>query len=143
MATIVVVEDDPHIAELLAQILEDDHTVVRAANGALGVEAVRKHQPDVVVMDLTMPVMDGTSAIRELRRDLVTSRIPVIALSATREAEDISRAIASGADAYVPKPIDAVVLTSTITRLLKRPPALERLSGSSIEAAVRGPKPKR
>lgn len=139
MPTIVIVEDDVHIAQLLEQMLEDDYTIVRASNGALGVDAVRVNRPDLVVMDLTMPVMDGASAIRALRSDPETASVPIVALSASRESDDISRAIASGADAYAPKPIDPARLKSVIARLLTRPTTTTRLSDEALEAVARAP----
>lgn len=118
MPTILIVEDNALVVQLVEQQLEDAFTIISAPNGKLGVESARLHKPDVILMDLTMPVMDGWTAIRLLRSDASTASIPIIALSATREGDDISRALASGADTYVPKPIDEAALRSALTRLL-------------------------
>lgn len=117
MTLILVVEDNALVAQLLEQQLEDLHSVIIAPDGRAGVEAARTRKPDVVLMDLTMPVMDGWTAIRALRADASTARIPIIALSGS-DAEGVARALAAGADAFVPKPIDEALLRSTIQRVL-------------------------
>jgi CheY-like chemotaxis protein len=118
MPTVLIVDDNALVRQLVEQQLDGDYDVLGAANGAIGVELARAKRPDVVLMDLAMPVMDGWDAIRALRADATTVAIPIIALSATSEAEDIARALAAGATTYVPKPIDEPALRNAIARSL-------------------------
>lgn len=124
MASLLVVEDNPLVVELLRQVLEGESYDVRvAANGKLGVEAATRDVPDLVLMDLTMPVMDGWAAIRALRAEPATAHLPIIALSARIDPSDIRRAIEAGADAHVGKPLDEATLLAEVRRLLSAPRA--------------------
>jgi CheY-like chemotaxis protein len=118
MPTVLIVEDNALVVQLVEQQLEDLYAVVSAVNGKLGVETARALGPDVVLMDLTMPVMDGWAAIRILRSDASTAALPIVALSASNEPQHVARALAAGADAYLAKPIDEAALKNTIARML-------------------------
>lgn len=119
MKVVLIVEDNALVVELLRQLLEERYVLLTAANGKLGVEAVRKHKPDIVLMDLMMPVMDGWAAIRALRADAATASIPIIALSARVDSGDVERSLGAGADAHLGKPIEDGFLLSEIERLLR------------------------
>jgi DNA-binding NarL/FixJ family response regulator len=102
--TVVIVDDQRLFAEALEAILSNDgrFTVVgRAADGRAAVELVREHAPDVVLMDIAMPVMDGFDATREITRQSPATR--VIMLTGSGAAQDISRARSAGATGYVTK----------------------------------------
>lgn len=120
MHTVLVVDDNSLIVEMLQQLLEPHYLVQVAANGKLGVEWARRHRPDVVLMDLTMPVMDGFAAITALRADAATAKVPIIALSARGDREDVDRALRVGADAHQKKPVEEKELLAEIARLLAR-----------------------
>lgn len=123
MKTILVVDDNTLIAEMLRQLLDPHYLVQVAANGKLGVEWSRRHRPDLILMDLTMPVMDGWAATRALRADPATAHIPILVLSARGDREDIERAMGLGANGHLRKPIDEAFMMSEIARWLAAKPA--------------------
>lgn len=120
MKKILVVEDNQVNLELVTQLLEDDFEVTTAEDGAAGLEQAKRVRPDLILMDLSLPVLDGWEATRRLRSDPEIGRTPVIALSAHAARADVERALQVGADAYVTKPIDEDELRATIARLLAR-----------------------
>lgn len=91
-----------------------------AVDGAEGVQLARERQPDLVLLDLSLPVMDGWEVIRRLRGDAQTRRLPIIALSAHALRGDRDSALAAGADAFEPKPVDVARLTALMDALLAR-----------------------
>lgn len=107
MAKLLLVEDHEEIWDFLSRRLRrKGHDVALAHDGRAGVEAVRSDVPDLVLMDVNLPVLDGYSAVRELRADAATRAVPVIALTAHAMAGDREKAIAAGCNDYHPKPID-------------------------------------
>jgi len=113
--TILVVDDAPENIDLLVGLLKDRYTVKAALNGTLALKICRSAPPDLVLMDLMMPEMDGYEACRQLNDDPVTAGIPVIFLS----SEDVKMAGEHGAVAYLSKPIDPEKLTATIETVLQ------------------------
>lgn len=107
MATLLLVEDHEEIWDFLSRRLRrKGYDVVVANDGRSGVDAVRANRPDLILMDVNLPVLDGYSAVRELRADGATREIPVIALTAHAMTGDREKAIAAGCTDYHPKPID-------------------------------------
>jgi len=107
MAKLLLVEDHEEIWDFLSRRLRrKGHDVALAHDGRAGVEAARSDVPDLVLMDVNLPVLDGYSAVRELRADAATREVPVIALTAHAMAGDREKAIAAGCNDYHPKPID-------------------------------------
>jgi two-component system cell cycle response regulator DivK len=122
MATILVVEDNRANMKLAALLLDNaGHTVLRAADAEAGLALARAGQPDLVLMDMQLPGMDGMAATAELKRDPLTSAIPVIALTAMAMKEDQARARAAGCDDYIAKPLRYRELYDAIDKLLARP----------------------
>jgi CheY-like chemotaxis protein len=115
---ILVVEDNALNLELVTQLLEDDFELATATDGAAGVEAAKQVRPDLILMDLSLPVVDGWEATRRLRSDAELAKTPIVALSAHAAKADIDRALAAGCDAYLTKPIDEEELMRTISNLL-------------------------
>ena len=114
----LVVEDDGNIAELLRLYLEKDgFEVQRAADGGAGVQAFHSFAPDIVLLDIMLPVMDGWAVLREIRRD---SRTPVIMLTAKSETPDKVSGLELGADDYVTKPFEVKELLARIHAVLRR-----------------------
>jgi len=118
MKTILIVEDVELNRELLVQLLENDYRLVLAADGAAALERAAETKPDLILMDLSLPRIDGWEATRRLRADRTLSRIPVIVLSAHAMRGDEERARASGCDDFLTKPIDETLLFEKIARHL-------------------------
>ncbi|MDP2646236.1 MAG: response regulator [Desulfobacterales bacterium] len=104
---ILIVEDDPRNLKLFQRILQvAGYTALEAVDGQQCLEAVRRQRPDLILMDIQMPVMDGLEATRILKSDPATQGIPVIALTAFAMAGDRENFIQAGCDDYMAKPID-------------------------------------
>ncbi len=120
MARILVVEDSPDIRALVQMLLESaGHEVSTASDGQEGVRAARSVHPDLILMDLSLPVLSGWEATRAIKADPVTSRIPVIAVTAHAMQGDRERALAAGCDGFVAKPIDEETLASLVSSFLE------------------------
>lgn len=121
MARIAVVEDNPDNRLLLQALLEDLHDLSEFENGADALAAFRDSPPDLVLLDISLPRMDGTEVLRRMRKDPALARVPVIALTAHAMSGNRDRFIRQGFDEYVSKPIvDENVLLAAIHRLLPR-----------------------
>ena len=118
MKTILVVEDIELNRDLLVQILEDDFEVITAEDGAAGIARAAESRPDVILMDLSLPGIDGWEATRRLKADAALKSIPVIALTAHAMQGDEEKARAAGCDDYVTKPIDEDLLIEKIEGIL-------------------------
>ena len=120
MARIAVVEDNPDNRLLLQALLEDRHELAEYDNGADALEGMRAAPPDLVLLDISLPRMDGTEVLRRMRGDAVLAALPVIALTAHAMSGDRDRFLAQGFDDYVAKPIvDEAILFASIDRLLR------------------------
>ena len=106
MRRILIVEDVELNRDLLVQLLEEEYEILTAADGAAGVEVARRERPDLILMDLSLPVVDGWEATRRLKAEAATRAIPVIALTAHAMRGEEERALACGGDDYLTKPID-------------------------------------
>jgi two-component system cell cycle response regulator DivK len=118
MKKILIVEDVEYNRDLLVQLLEEEYEVVTAADGAAGIDAAARHRPDAILMDLSLPGIDGWEATRRLKARPDTAAIPVIALTAHAMQGDEERARACGCDDYLTKPIDEDQLFTRLARLL-------------------------
>lgn len=119
MARVLIVEDNALNLELFIQMLEDEHTLRTAGDGEEGVKAALDDVPDIILMDISMPRMDGLTACGLLRKDDKTKGVPIVAVTAHAIRGDKERFLSSGFDAYVSKPVDEDVLKATIASLLK------------------------
>ena len=107
MKRVLVADDNPVSRELIREILEDDDCeAIEAGDGREALEKVRSHRPDLALLDIQMPLMDGNAVVRELRADPEFSKLPVVALTAYAMQGDRERAMARGFNAYITKPID-------------------------------------
>ena len=107
MATILVVEDNPTNMKLSTFLLESaDYTVITATSAETGLTLARDAHPDLILMDIQLPGMDGLQATALLKADAATSDIPVIALTALAMKGDEERILAAGCDGYIAKPLD-------------------------------------
>lgn len=108
---VLIVEDNARNLELVRDILEvHGFRTLEAANAADGIALARAHRPDVVLMDIQLPDLDGASALRRLRADPLTASIPVVALTAFAMKDDQERFVGAGFDGYLAKPIDIKAL---------------------------------
>ena len=122
MKKILIVEDVELNIDLLVQLLEDDYELITAGDGAQGVALAERERPDLILMDMSLPVIDGWEAARLLKADERTRAIPVIALSAHAMAGDRAHALEAGCDDYDTKPVDFARLLVRIEVLLGRRP---------------------
>ena len=119
--SILVVEDEADIQELVRYNLEKEgHKVDTVAAGADALKAVRARKPDLIVLDLMLPDVDGLTVCRELRSDPATRNLPIIMLTAKSEEVDVVTGLEVGADDYVTKPFSPRVLVARIRALLRR-----------------------
>jgi len=115
-----VVDDDPYFHEYIELLMASAAKVFPARDGKQGVDAALRLKPDLIFMDLRMPVLDGFSAIENLKSDPETRDIPVLAVTAYGVEEIRPRAIAAGADGIITKPIDSLFLTEEVGRVLSQ-----------------------
>lgn len=128
MTTILVVEDNEMNREMLSRRLErKGYKVLIATDGEASITIARSNIPDLILMDMSLPVVDGWEATRRMKADNDLKHIPVIALTAHAMASDRDKAMEAGCDDYDTKPIDLVRLLGKIEALL-HVPAVERIS---------------
>jgi CheY-like chemotaxis protein len=115
---ILVVDDDPAIRDVVADILEiSDYPVQTAVNGAEALEKIRQDQPAAVLLDLMMPVMDGWEFLRACRNESPCSHVPIVVMSAAREASDVADEL--GAQAFLPKPFELDAILSVVGQVVE------------------------
>ena len=118
---ILIVEDNMDTYELVRFILEKNgFETFLAMNGRDGVNAANKQQPDLIIMDLSMPEMDGWTAMRLIKGNATTSSIPMIALTAHALPSDRKRAFDAGCDEYITKPMDLLDLLDTVQNWIQK-----------------------
>ena len=117
--TILVVEDFEDNRFMMRRLLEmSGYRVVEAVNGEQAVEAAERERPDLILMDLSLPKLDGLAATRRIREQNGAARVPIVAVSAHDTTDFHADALAAGCDEYVTKPIDFDQLEELLTRLL-------------------------
>ena len=115
---VLLIEDDARVRRTLRLALQDEgYEVTEAADGEQGLEAMHRDDPDVVLLDLNLPGLDGFSVCRRIRHD---SRVPVIMVTARTDSHDVVAGLEAGADDYVTKPLVAKELSARIRALLRR-----------------------
>ena len=118
---VLVVDDEPNNLQLLGQILQDQYQLSFATDGSRALEATQKVQPDLVLLDIMMPEMDGYETCRQLKTNPQTAKIPVIFVTTLGEVEDESRGFEIGGVDYIPKPFQTEeVLARVKTHLTLR-----------------------
>jgi CheY-like chemotaxis protein len=125
--TILLVDDNPPSRELMREILEaSGHVIIEAVNGRDALELIRENPPELVFLDLQMPILDGFSVIRELRNDARFHGLAVVAVTASAMLGDRERAIAAGFDSYIAKPINLGEVREQVQLLSSRRPDLAK-----------------
>ncbi|HNR01492.1 MAG TPA: SpoIIE family protein phosphatase [Anaerolineaceae bacterium] len=118
---ILIVDDEPFNVDYLEQELEDaDCEIFTASNGEEAIEQVRAHDPDLILLDIMMPVMDGFSVLKQLKAEAETREIPVIVISASSEMQSVVKGIRLGAEDYLPKPFDPTLLHARVAASLEK-----------------------
>jgi two-component system, cell cycle response regulator DivK len=117
---ILVIDDAAYNREVLVQNLEDEYELLEASDGLTGFCIARDEQPDIILMDLWLPGVDGWEATRRLRRDPRTAWIPIVAVTAHAMAGADAGALASGCDDYLAKPVDEQLLLVKVREWIAR-----------------------
>ena len=119
-AKILVVDDHPsNIKALRTRLAKDGHQVVEATSGAEALEVFQREEPDLVLLDIMMPGMDGYEVCRRLKEKQASDFVPIIMVTALTETDALVRGLAAGADEYVTKPFDAVELMARVGSMLR------------------------
>lgn len=119
MSRILMVDDSPtEIAVLKAMLEKKGHTIIIAASGVEGVAKAKSEKPDLILMDIVMPDMNGFKATREISKDPETSGIPIVVISSKGQETDIEWAKRQGAQAYMVKPVDEKELIDVVNEAL-------------------------
>ena len=127
MARVLVIEDNPANLKLATLLLKNaGHTVLSAVDAETGLTQARAEQPDLILMDIQLPGMDGLAATTLLKKDPETAAIPIIALTAMAMKEDQQKTFEAGCDAYITKPLRYKDLYEAILRLLAPPDARDK-----------------
>lgn len=116
--TVLIVEDNAEMRKFIALILHDEYNIITAADGKEGQEKATAALPDLIISDYMMPVMDGMEMAGRLRRDMTTSHIPIIMLSARTDEASVILGLHTGIDAYIEKPFSADMLRARIKNLI-------------------------
>ena len=119
---ILIVEDNPVNLDLVMQLLEDDYELLTAEDGMSGLAIAIKEKPDLILLDLSLPLKSGWEVCQELRETLGESVMPIVALTAHAIKGDREKALKIGFDDYVTKPIEEEILFETIQRFLGAQP---------------------
>jgi two-component system, OmpR family, phosphate regulon response regulator PhoB len=117
---ILLVDDDDMVRDLVAATLKGgDYQLLQAADGGKGLELAREHRPDIVFLDVNMPVMDGVSVCQAIKSDPATANVTVIMLTALGQEVDKDRARRAGADGYFTKPFSPLTLLRRVDEVLR------------------------
>jgi CheY-like chemotaxis protein len=129
MSTVLIAEDNAVNRELLRELLEiRGYAVVEACNGAEALQMIEQAPPDILLLDLGMPVMDGTAVVRRIRENPRLAKLPVLAVTAYAMQGDKEKIVSSGFDGYLSKPINSSLLMQELERLLPNPSATKSAS---------------
>lgn len=115
---ILLVDDDPRLRELVAATLGDDFILLQASDGMQGLEKARREAPDLIFLDVNMPILDGLQTCASLKSDNLTKAIPVIMLTGNGSPRDLQRGREAGADDYFVKPFSPLALLDKVEQLL-------------------------
>jgi CheY-like chemotaxis protein len=127
MARILVIDDERNVAHVMRLLLEQrGHEVIVAEDGSRGIATAQRQSPDIIILDLMMPVMDGFAALEGLRADARTASVPVVVVTALLGEQVEQRCYQMGAKHFIRKPFDAGILIG----------AIEEAAGSAISAPI-------
>ncbi len=136
MKKVLIIEDEPHMRRSIATLLKHEgYQVLEAANGRLGVEAAEQHRPDIILCDITMPDMDGFTAINLIRATAALNAVPFIFLTARGDPKDVRTGMNLGADDYLPKPFTSNDLLNSISARLHRVQSVQETTQPVFDSA--------
>jgi len=134
---ILVVEDDPDNRAVICEVLEFYGMAVKTAeNGVQGLEVLRDYAPTLILLDLSMPKMDGWETLAHMKADMALKTVPIIALTAHAMPDDKKRVLAAGFDGYLKKPISVPTLINDLRAALEQRAVAEPLSQANGTARV-------
>ena len=116
---ILIVDDERNIRHLVRSMLDKESTIVEAEDGEVAIYMARRHKPDLILMDIMMPKMDGYTACKTIKMDSITRAIPVVMLTAVGYELNVELSREMGADGYITKPFSQQNLLDTIARFSK------------------------
>ena len=138
MKTVLIAEDNPVNRELLRELLEmRGYAVVETCNGQEAMEELHKAQPDILLLDLNMPVLDGFGTIEKIRKHPTLRTLPVLAVTAYAMRGDREKILSAGFDGYLSKPIDPTILQQELQRLLMKE-THRQAPGAQVDAVGQG-----
>jgi DNA-binding response OmpR family regulator len=117
---ILIIEDNADTRRFLEAMLGKEFEVISAENGVIGIDFARNRAPDLIILDIMLPILSGYDACSLLKKDDKTKRIPIIFLSAKNSVTDITQGLTTGADDYIPKPFDFKELLARIRARLRK-----------------------
>lgn len=121
LGTILYVEDDPNNRTLIRRILgAEGYTVYEAANASIAMETLKSLKPDLILMDINMPDVDGYTLTAQIRSIPEMRAVPIVALTANVMKGDMERSLQAGCDGYIQKPIDIDTIAAQVQRFMKR-----------------------
>lgn len=129
---ILIIEDNPDMRRFMHITLQNDYNIIEASDGEEGVEKAFKYTPDLIISDVMMPNKNGFEVCQILRRNLSTSHVPIIILTACSLDEEKSVGFESGADAYIPKPFNEDLLKIRIRKLIENRQKIKEVFGLSL-----------
>ncbi len=140
MARILVIDDNADLLQMIRMLLEErgGHEVILSADGEDGLAKARANPPDLAIVDVMMPGMNGYEVCRQLRQNPATAQMPIIILTARGQPVDRETALAAGADEYIPKPITMAELLERVNRLLTRKVVHRAAGGTVAVLSLRG-----
>ena len=119
--TILIVDDEENVRNLVIKMLGKENTVIEAEDGEIAVKMARRHKPDFILMDIMMPKMDGYAACRIIKTTPIIKTIPVVMLTAVGYELNVELSHEMGADGYMTKPFSQQDLLDTVDQFLKGP----------------------
>lgn len=136
-ANILVVEDDEIVARTIERCLRgDEFRVTRAGTGVEGLQTARRNKPDLVILDVIMPGMDGYAVCREIRADPLLAEVPVLFLTAKTKDEDRITGLSAGADDYLSKPFNVAELILRVKAILRRTRNLDKAKAENSTVSL-------
>ncbi|MBI1870202.1 MAG: response regulator [Chlamydiae bacterium] len=118
MKKILIVEDSEDSMEIMARTFEEDYLVIKATNGKEGLEKAIEEKPDIILMDVSLPIMDGLTVTKRIRGIHGIENTPIIIVSASAMAHDIEEALKSGCNHFLPKPVRPSLLRKKVAEYL-------------------------